>query len=90
MRVDLVPVAPCRVRLPDLDELPAQRLAVGAEHTPGHGDPLAEWLAGVLTRQVGVGLAERRLSPYTGPVNSESDAGRSTSGSFGARRRVPT
>ena len=57
MLVDVVEVAPRRVRLPDLDELSAQRLAVGAEDSPLDDDPLTERLAGVLAREVGV---ERR------------------------------
>ena len=52
-------VAARRVRLPDLDELSAQRLAVGPEHSPGHDDPLPERLTGVLPRQVVVELADR-------------------------------
>ena len=58
MRVDGVPIPPRCVRLPDLDELSAQRFAVGAKDTPGDDDPLAERLAGMLTREVGVRPAE--------------------------------
>ncbi len=62
MRVDRVPVATCRVRLPDLDELPAERLPVGAEDASRDDDPLAEGLTGVLSRQVRVRLVERAVS----------------------------
>jgi len=51
-------VAPCGVRLPDLDERPAQRLALGVEHAPRDDDPLADRLAVVLNGQVVVGLAD--------------------------------
>ena len=60
MLVDRVAVAAGGVRLPDLDELPAQRLAVRVEHPSGDDDALAERLARVLAGEVVVELAERR------------------------------
>ncbi len=62
MRVDDVRVAARGVRLPDLDQLPAQRLAVLTEHAAADDDPLAERLTGVLPREIVVERADRRLA----------------------------
>jgi hypothetical protein len=61
--VALVHVATGGVRLPDLDELVAHGSALAVEDPSGHDDPLAERLAGVLDREIGlvgrdVGVAE--------------------------------
>src|SRR5262249_15038361 len=55
--VDLVSVPSGGVRLPDLDERAAQRPSFLVEHTPLDDDSLAERLALVLTREIGL---ERR------------------------------
>jgi hypothetical protein len=52
--VALVHVAARRVRLPDLDELAAHGAAVAVEHPARHDDALAERIARVLDRQVGL------------------------------------
>ena len=87
--VDNVAVAPCRVRPPDLDQLAAERLAVGAEQPAREQDPLAERLAVVLSRQVVVELADRPVSERRARELRQV-CGMSTSGSFGACSRVPT
>ena len=46
------------IRLPDLDQLAAHRLAVDPEHAAADDDPLAEGLTGVLPREVVVELAD--------------------------------
>src|SRR5204863_255916 len=53
-----VHVAPGRVRLPDLYERVAKRLALGVENAAAHRDALPDRLAGVLAREVVVELAE--------------------------------
>ena len=58
--VDDVLVAPAGVGLPDLDQRVAQRLALGVEHPAGDDDPLADRLALVLGRQVGVLRRDRQ------------------------------
>src|SRR5262249_463469 len=55
VRVGPGPVAPGRVRLPDLDQGAGDGPAVAVEHPAGHDDPLADGLALVLGGQVGVG-----------------------------------
>ena len=62
MRVDSVAVAARRVRLPDLDELAAERLAVAVQHATLDDDPLTGRLALVLPRQIGVRGFDRRLA----------------------------
>ena len=59
--IDVVRVAARGVRLPDLHQLPAQRLAVRVEHPSTDDDPLPERLTRVLPREVGVERADRRL-----------------------------
>src|SRR5580704_3710517 len=54
-----VHVSPGGVRLPDLDERPAQRVALGVEHAPRDDDPLSDRLALVLDREVVVVLADQ-------------------------------
>ena len=58
MLVALVRVPAGGVGLPDLDELAAHRAPVTVEHAPGHPDPLAQRLAGVLPGEVGVDLGD--------------------------------
>ena len=62
VRVDPMPVPSRRVRLPDLEQLAAERATVGAEHPTADDDPLTEGLAGVLSREVVVELAERSVA----------------------------
>src|SRR5215207_617139 len=57
MLVDDMDVAARGVRLPDFEERVRNRPAVLVEHASGHDDALAERLAGVLAREVGVVLA---------------------------------
>ena len=52
--VDLVRVPPGSIRLPDLDQLTAERLAVAPEDAAADDDPLAERLTLVLPREVGI------------------------------------
>ncbi len=56
--VDRVGVAAGGVRLPDLDQLATQRLAVRAQDAAADDDPLAEGLTIVLPRQVVVELPD--------------------------------
>ena len=60
--IDLVAIPPGRVRLPDLDQRPADRPSVLVEHPAADDDPLPERLALVLARQVGVRGVERVLA----------------------------
>ena len=62
MGVGVVHVAAGGVRLPDLDQLAAQRAAVAAEDAARDVDPLALRLTGVLPRQVVVERADRALA----------------------------
>lgn len=52
--IALVDVPARAVRLPYLDQLMADRAAVGVEQPAVHGDPLADGLAGVLDGEVGL------------------------------------
>ena len=83
VRVDRMPVAACRVRLPDSTSWP-RRGSVGAEHATRDDDPLAERLARVLARQ------DRRPCRAAGARRDGAGQLRErlrsrTSGSFGAR-----
>ena len=60
--VDRVVIAPGGIRLPDLDQLTAKRFAIRPEHAPGHDDPLALRLAGVLSREICVGISQRAVA----------------------------
>src|SRR6266566_925060 len=71
-----VPVAPARVRLPDLDERVRYRPPVRVEHLAGHDDPLSLRLAVVLRGQVGIGsrdqaVAEQRPGHLGEPVRQQ-------------------
>ena len=55
MRVDGVEVAPGRVRLPDFDELAAERFPPSPEHAALDDDALSLRVAVVLAREVGIG-----------------------------------
>ena len=57
MLIDHVHVAPGRVRLPDFDEGVGHRPAVLVDDAPGDDDALADRLARVLAREIGVVLA---------------------------------
>src|SRR5437660_6877817 len=62
--VVLVEVAPRRVRLPYLDQRVAHRTCVVIAHGPRHDDPLAEWRAGVLVREIGVGVSDGPMAEH--------------------------
>src|SRR5262249_51637330 len=60
--VVVVAIAPGSVALPELNQGARDRAAVLVQDPPGDDDPLAERLAGVLTRQVVVGFADRAVA----------------------------
>src|SRR5262249_55999950 len=62
MLIDLVPVPPGRVRLPDLDERAGHGPAGLVEQATVDDDALAERLAVVLARQVGVERRDRLVA----------------------------
>ena len=67
--VDRVDVPSGRVRLPDLDQSAAHRPPVGVDDPARDDDPLAERLARMLARQVGV-VRPYRDAPECGPAGA--------------------
>src|SRR6202035_1467205 len=57
--VVLVKVAAGRIGLPDLHGSVPQRAPIAVEHPSADDDPLADWFAGVLARQIMVQLGDR-------------------------------
>jgi hypothetical protein len=55
-------VPACRVALPQLDQRICQRTSVLVDNPAGDDDALAEWLTGVMAREIVVGLADRQMS----------------------------
>ncbi len=87
MLVDPVRVAPGRIGLPDLDQRLRHRPSILVEHAPFDDDALAERLAGVLPRQVAVGMSHAPVRIHR-TVSSDSVCGMTISGSFGCRSTV--
>src|SRR5437899_348971 len=56
--VDGMRVPSGRIALPDLNQRTANGAGVFIEHTAGDDDPLAKWLAGMLTCQVSIRFAD--------------------------------
>lgn len=74
MLLALVGVTARRVRLPDLDQLAADRAAVPVEEPAGDGDALTDRLTGVLAGEVVVDLGDVPLA----------EGGEDSSTSFGS------